>query len=173
MFKAAIMALILQCGITVAAVVVVIFTPTVGLGCRSLGYILYGINAIVIMFFNIISTILARISETRTKSSTIKDFTAFAAITLRRSSLLLAFANAVGFVLLSFFLFSSFLNSCYCLGSVTGRGADAYIIVATYEGWTSMMRASRIAATILAVACMAVYMTYLWFMARLPEEFDD
>ena len=165
------MALILQCGITVAAAVVVIFTPPVGLGCRSLGYILYGINAIVIMFFNIISTILVRFSETRTKSSTIKDFTAFAAIILRRSSLLFAFANAVGFVVLSFLLFSGFLNNCYCLTGVIGRGSDAYIVVATYEGWTSMMRASRIAATILAATCMAIYMIFLRLMTRLPEKF--
>jgi len=62
MFNAAVMALILQCGTAVAATIIVVFTPTVGLGCCSLGYIIYGRTAIVTMFLNITSTNFARIS---------------------------------------------------------------------------------------------------------------
>ena len=65
MFNASILALVLQCGTAAAATIIIVFTPTVGLGCRSLGYILYGAIAVLIMFFTIVSTILTRISETR------------------------------------------------------------------------------------------------------------
>ena len=64
MFKAAIMALILQGGTTAAAVIIVYYTPPPGFECRSLGYIIYGAVATIVMFLNIISTIFARMSET-------------------------------------------------------------------------------------------------------------
>ena len=124
------MALILQCGTTAAATIIIVFTPTVGLGCRSLGYIIYGGVAIVVMFLNIISTISARISETREERSTVvKGLTNFIAVALRRISFLLALINGTGLIVLSCFQFSHFLDNCYCNGSVIGRGTDSYVIV--------------------------------------------
>ena len=63
MTYAAILGLLLQFGTTGAAVIIIIYTPRTGLGCRSLGYLIYGGVAIIIMFLTILSTILARISE--------------------------------------------------------------------------------------------------------------
>jgi len=172
MFSASVFALILQCGTTAAAAIIVVFTPTVGLGCRSLGYIIYGGIAIIILFLTIISTVFARISETRgERSLTVKGFTAFIAIALRRISLLLALINTTGLLVVSCFQFSHFFDSCYCNASVLGRGADSHIII-YYEGWVSTMRTARIAATTLAAAAMAVYMIFLWLMSALPAEID-
>jgi len=172
MFNASIFALILQCGITAAAAIIIVFTPTIGLGCRSLGYAIYGGTALVILFFSIISTIFARISETRHEKSTmVKNFTAFIAIALRRISLFLAFINATGLIVLSCFQFSHFLDNCYCNASVIGRGVDSYIIISS-EGWVSTMRTARISATILAAVSMAIYMIFLWLMSALPPEVD-
>ena len=172
MFNASIFALILQCGTTTAAVIIIVFTPTVGLGCRSLGYIIYGGTAIVIMFLTITSTIFTRISETRgERSPSVKRLTAFIAIALRRISLLLAFINATGLIMLSCFQFSHFFDNCYCNASVLGRGADSYIVM-DYVGWVTIMRTARIVATILAAATMAVYMIFLWLMSALPAEID-
>ena len=192
MFKAAIMALILQCGIAIAAAIITIYTPTIGVGCRSLGYIIYGGIAIAIMFLNITSTILVRISETHSRRSTAKDstvkasaiknfitkhftagsLTGFTAITLRRLSLFLALANTVGLILFSFFQFSDFLDNCYCNASVMGLGTDSYVLITTYEGWDSAIRSSRIAATVIAAACTTIYMVVLWFISAPPEVFD-
>ena len=170
MFIASILALILQCGTTTAATIVTVFTPTVGVGCRALGYILYGGIALLILFLTIISTIFARISETRHKeSTTVKNFTAFIAITLRRISLFLAFLNATGLIVLSCLQFSHFLDNCYCNAGVIGRGTDSYITT-SYEGWISTMRTARIVATVLAVVSMAIYMTSLWIMNALSRE---
>ena len=181
------MALILQFGISIAAAIITIYTPTVGVGCRSLGYIIYGGIAIAIMFLNIISTIVVHISENRngrptaenpanenfiTKHITGGSLTAFIAITLRRLSLFLAFVNTVGLILFSFIQFSDFLNNCYCNASIIGRGTDSYVLITTYEGWISTMRTSRIVATVLAAACTTIYMVVLWFMSDLSELFD-
>jgi hypothetical protein len=82
------------------------------------------------LFLTIISTIFARISETRDENPPRRQtgFTAFIAIALRRISLLLAFINATGLIVLSCFQFSHFLDNCYCNASVIGRGTDSYII---------------------------------------------
>ena len=162
MFGAVIPALILQCGTTAAAAVIIVFTPTVGLGCRSLGYLIYGGLAIVIMFLAILSTIFARISETRdiTRSPFVKSFTAFIAITLRRFYFSLAFINATGLIVISCFQFSHFLDNCYCNASVIGRGTGSYIII-SLGGWITTMRNSRIGGTALSAASMAIYMIFI------------
>jgi len=175
MFNATIMALILQCGTTAAATIIMAFTPTVGLGCHSLGYIIYGGTAIVILFLNIISTIFAHITETRIRRTRARRavvvFTAYTAVALRKISFLLALVNGTGLIVLSCFQFSRFLDNCYCNASVIGRGADSYI-VATYEGWISTMRTSRIVATVLAVACMSVYMVFLRVTSASSKRVD-
>ena len=134
MFRASIFALILQCGVTGAATIIIIFTPTVGLGCRSLGYAIYGGTAIVIMFLTIMSTIFVRISETcKERSRIVKGFTAFVAVALRRICFLLALVNATGLIASSCLQFSNFLASCYCNASVTGRGTDSYILISIQD----------------------------------------
>ena len=173
MLNAAVMALILQCGTTAAATITMVFTPTIGLGCRSLGYTIYGGTAIVIMFLIIISTIFARISETREESSTIvKDFTAFIAIALRRITFLLALINGVGLIVMSCFQFSHFLDNCYCNGSVISRGTGSHVIVFTTSSITTM-RNSRIVGAVLSGAVVVVYMIFIWLMSAFPVDIND
>ena len=154
------MALILQCGTAAAAAIIIIFTPPVGLECRSLGYIIYGGVSIVIMFLGIISTIFARISETRKESTIVKSFTAFIAIAFCWISYFLALINGVGLITLSCFQFAHFLDDCYCNASVLGRGVDSYIVV-FYDDSKITMRVSRLAATLLSAAVMSMYMGIL------------
>jgi hypothetical protein len=175
MLNASIFALVLQCGTTVAATIIVALTPRVGFGCRTLGYIIYGGTSILILFLTIISTLFAHISDTRLGPSTrfsIKGFTAFIAITLCRITLLLAFLNATGLITLSFFQISRLLDNCYCDASVLGLGVDSYIIIAG-ERWDSTARmVARIVAAVLAAATMAIYMFFLWLVSALPAEVD-
>jgi hypothetical protein len=79
--------------------------------------------------------------------------------------------NATGLIVLSCFQFSHFLDNCYCNASVIGRGTDSYIII-SFDGWIPTMRTSRVSATILAAASMAVYMIFLWLMSSLPPEIN-
>ena len=172
MFNASLLALVLQCGTTGAAAIIIFFTPTIGLGCRSLGYIIYGANAIVIMFLAITSTVSAHIAETRSEgSATVKDFTALAAIALRKITFLYALLNATGLMTLSGFHFSNFLDNCYCNASVTGRGTESYIII-SFVDWISTMRIARTVGTVLAGVSMSIYMVFLWLMSALPAEIE-
>ena len=173
MFNAAVMALILQCGTTTAATIIVVFSSTIGLGCLSLGYIIYGGFSIVIMFLTITSTIFTRITETREDRSTIvKGFTSFIAIALRRITFLLALINGVGLIVLSCFQFSHYLDNCYCNASVLNRGTDSYIIV-LYTGSVTTMRNSRIIGTVLSGVVMVIYMLFIWFTSAFPANIDD
>ena len=170
MFKSAIFALLLQIGITGAALVIIIFTPTVGLGCRSLGYTIYGGVSITIMFLAIISTILTRISETRKETShCVGIFTAFFAITLRRICYLLAVANSVGLIVLSCFQFSNFLANCYCNSSVIGRGTNTYIVI-FLQDWISTMRKARIIGIAAAAGSVLIFMISLWRNSTFPAD---
>ena len=170
MFNASILALILQCGTAAAAVIIVALTPTIGFGCRSLGYTIYGGTATLILILTIVSTISARISETRLRQSTgmfsTKGFAASTAIALRRLSLFLAFANATLLIVLSSFQFSHFFDNCYCNASVVGRGTSSYITI-SFEGWISTMKAARISATVIAATSMTIYMGFLRLMRAL------
>ena len=173
MFNAAFFALILQCGVTGAAVVIIIFVPTVGLGCRSLGYIIYGGLAIVIMFLAMLSTILARISETRgDKSPFVKSAAAFFAISIRRICYLLAFFNSVGLVALSCFQFSNLLANCYCNSSVLGRGTNTYIVI-FLKDWVSTMRRARLIGIATAAGSMSVFMVPLWLISSSPADVNS
>ena len=172
MLTASVMAFILQFGVTAASAIIFIYTPTVGLGCYSLGYILYGIMSLFVLYLTMASTILVRISETRDeRSATVKRFTAFIAIALRRMSFFLAFINTAGLMFYFFSQFSRLIGNCYCLASVLGRGRDSYVVVA-YDGWISVMKTSRILATIFAAGSMATFMIFLRVMSSFPSEVD-
>ena len=162
MFRTLILTLIPRCGTTAAALTPTLLTPTTGLGCRPLGYAIYGVTAILISLLPIISTVLVRISETRDdkQSPMVKASTAFLAITLRRVSRSLAFINATGLVVISCLQLSHLIDNCYCNASIIGRGTGSSILV-SLEGWISTMRTSRIASTVLSAACMAIYMIFL------------
>ena len=158
MFKSVILALLLQIGITGAALVIIIFTPTAGFRCRSLGYTVYGGVSILIMFLTVISTILARISETRKdKSPLVRITTALFAIALRWTCYSLALVNSVGLVILFCFQFSNFLASCYCSSSVIGHGMNTYVII-VLQDWISTMRNARAIGIGVAASSISVFM---------------
>lgn len=164
MFHASIFGLILQCGTTAAATIIITFTPTVGLGCRSLGYIIYGTIAILIMFLSIISTVLAWISEIRQKS-----LARSIAIALRKISFLLALTNGTGLILLSCLQFTSTLENCYCNASVLGRGVDSYITI-SYDGSATI--SSRVSGTVISAVIMIIYTVFVWLTSTLPGDTD-
>jgi len=172
MFHAAIMALILQCGTTIAATLIIVLTPPFGLECYSLGYVAYGTIGIVIMFLSIISTIFARISETRKESAASKGVTAIVAIALRRISFLLALANGVGLIASSCLQFSHLLDNCYCNARVLSHGASSYIIV-FYDGSIGAMRYLRFVAILISGIGIFVYMVFLRLVTMLPHRLND
>ena len=163
---AAILAFIFQFGTTGAAVIIIFYTPTVGLGCRSLGYIVYGAVAIIIMLLTIFSTILARISETRKCNcccSCLKWIAKPLAIVIRYACWPLAFLNSAGLIALCCLQFSNFLDNCYCNSSVLGNGAKAYIII-IYTDSIPAMEFTRAMGTLTAAGGILAFTLGVLFL---------
>ncbi|KAK0205142.1 hypothetical protein DFS33DRAFT_1383048 [Desarmillaria ectypa] len=62
--KASIAALVVQWGTTASGIVVIYFTPTKGLGCRSLSFLVYGLVSTVAWWCMVVSAWLAQRSST-------------------------------------------------------------------------------------------------------------
>ncbi|KAI9573149.1 hypothetical protein HD554DRAFT_1150501 [Boletus coccyginus] len=58
MVVASLMSLLLQWGTTVAAILTAWFTPTIGLGCRSLAYVIYGLVSTTVWILLVLSSVL-------------------------------------------------------------------------------------------------------------------
>ncbi|KAG6377883.1 hypothetical protein JVT61DRAFT_14669 [Boletus reticuloceps] len=58
MIVASLMSLQLQWGTTFAAILAAWFTPTIGLGCRSLAYLIYGVLSTIVWFLLVLSSVL-------------------------------------------------------------------------------------------------------------------
>ncbi|KZP14862.1 hypothetical protein FIBSPDRAFT_979392 [Athelia psychrophila] len=161
MFVAALMALFLQWGTTGAAVVVVWFTPTKGLGCRSLAYLLYASISAVVWVIMVLASVLAHYadahSHTRTSEASsdaeallfehasehtvhnplrpnaFSNTAATLSTILRRSGKLLATLNDVGIVAVCIFQFSNVFDRCYCNSSVNWLGTQRGYAVLDYS----------------------------------------
>ena len=136
-FVASFFALGLQWATTGGAALIVISTPTTGLGCRSGSYILYGIISTIVWLMLLLSSYFAHYAKVRHDRGDapsigfISTYSAEGIATfLRRLSTFAAFVNTIWVVLVGMFQFSDTYSSCYCNSSVLGRGAkDAYYII--------------------------------------------
>jgi hypothetical protein len=150
LLNASLAALMLQWGTAGAAVIIIWFTPTVGLGCRSGSYLVYAGASTLTWILLVISSILTHslaypTVPTSCASSTnkpcsdkselihpgqqwprLRSFVRLLAITFRRSGKLLAAGNAIWIVLSCTLQFGGFYDRCYCNSSVTGLKSRAY-----------------------------------------------
>ena len=167
-FVASVVALGLQWGTTISAVIVLIFTPTTGLGCRSGSYIIYGIVSTMIWLGLLSSSYLAHYAKVRHDSGVVpgsgfnsinlaKNLATF----LRRLSILTASCNALYVIIVCVFQFSNFYSTCYCNSSVLGRGSQhAFnIITAGYD--YDHTKAAWIGGAVLAGGCVFLFLFFL------------
>ena len=154
MLNASLAALMLQWGTAGAAIIIIWFTPTVGLGCRSGSYLVYAgastLTWILLMASSILTHSLAYptvpISHPSSTDkpcsdndelfhpgqqqwSHLRSFVRLLAITFRRSGKLLAAGNAIWIILSCVLQFGGFYDRCYCNSSVTGLKSGAYDII--------------------------------------------
>jgi hypothetical protein len=114
--RASLAGLTLQWGTAGGAIIIHWFTPTTGLGCRSLNWLIYaGISTLVWMM------LVASSYLSTSRANSIKNISSF----LRVSGQLLAVCNAVGIVVTCVMQFGNFYNRCYCNSVVLGhKGYD-------------------------------------------------
>ena len=169
-FIASVFALALQWATTGSAALIVIFTPTTGLGCRSGSYILYGIISTLIWLAILLSSYLAHFAKVRYDHgvprfgfNTVTVAEGLATF-LRRLSILAAFCNTLCTILACVFQFSNFYSTCYCNSSVLGRGGQhAYNIIAGGFDY-NQMKAAWIGGVALAGGCVVVFLFFLHLM---------
>ncbi|KAG8768291.1 hypothetical protein FRC15_005224 [Serendipita sp. 397] len=111
-------------------------TPSVGLGCRSSGVLLYWMVSYIILIVMILSALIsdlwsvreAQIHQYRTQESSLRKvlygLLGTIAVTLRLFGKLLAFLNSVWIITHCLFEFTQFYDRCYCK---TNRGTTFWL----------------------------------------------
>ena len=179
-FMALVFALGLQWGTTGSAAIVVLFTPTTGLGCRSGCYVIYGSISTMILVAMLLSSYLAHYAKVRQGDGIIPgrwfNSPALAkglATFLRRMSIVAAGCNTLFIILAGVFQFSNFYDTCYCNSSVLGRGSrHAYSTIATSNNYYHM-EAAWIGGIVLAGGCAALFLFFLHLMLEAPHDTDN
>ena len=176
-FVASVFALGLQWSTTGSAIMIVMLTPTTGLGCRSGSYILYGILSTMVWLALLLSSYLAHYAKVRRGYGTLRS--RFNTITvaeglatfLRRLSILVAACNTLWIVLVCVSEFSNFYSTCYCNSSVMGRGVQrAYNLIIATGNDRSNMKAGWAGGLVLASGCAILY---LFFLSLMLEPYHD
>ncbi|KDQ57904.1 hypothetical protein JAAARDRAFT_34715 [Jaapia argillacea MUCL 33604] len=160
---ASLVALGLQWGTTGAAIMIAYNTPTVGLGCRSGAYVLYGVAATVVWILLVTSSVLAHYAypdSHLSHSVPTSRAAALFSVLLRRMGKILATLNAIWLILACLFQFSNVFNRCWCDSSRIGLGGRAYVvldpteILPTMENWW-------IAGVALASSCSFLFFAFV------------
>ncbi|KIK47886.1 hypothetical protein CY34DRAFT_798759 [Suillus luteus UH-Slu-Lm8-n1] len=151
--------LALQWGTVGGALIVEWFTPTVGLGCRSLSYLLYGVVSTIIWMMLLISSILAHYSAASSYRASLSERVALACShSLRRMGKLLAIANSLWVVLMCILQYSGFYHTCFCSSNIIHRGnTAAYITIIETTTQAALAKAAWIGALFLACTSASAF----------------
>ena len=173
-FVASAFALGLQWATTGSAALIVIFTPTTGLGCRSGAYILYGIVSTMIWASSLLSSYLAHRAKLLHDRGNAPhsgfnsaNFTKGLATFFRRLSMFAAFCNTIAIILACVFQFSNVFSTCYCNSSVLGRGDQTYNIITKYD--YGPMKGAWIGGVVLAGGSVALFLFFLHLVLELSH----
>ncbi|KIM49887.1 hypothetical protein M413DRAFT_15651 [Hebeloma cylindrosporum] len=174
MFIASTLALLLQWGTTGAAIIIIWFTPTIGLGCRSASYIAYGLLSTLVWMMLLTSSILTyySINSPTIRGRVIPPFPARVArwlsIFLRRLGKLIAVLNALLLIATGLLQFSSFYDRCYCNSSVMGLGKRAYDVIVLVPDDIGGMRAAWIGGFVLAAGAATIFAGFVTIFIDPP-----
>ncbi|KAF9233589.1 hypothetical protein BU15DRAFT_53665, partial [Melanogaster broomeanus] len=163
MILASLVTLAMQWGTTGAAVLTVWFTPTTELGCRSLGYLIYGASSTVAWFLLILSSLLAHYARPNVGTARRPKWLAMVRC-LRWAGKSLAAVNAVFIVTISVFQYANVFDRCYCNSSVLGRGTDAFSIIVILGRDVAQTRAAWIGGFALASLCSFFFVGFIYLL---------
>lgn len=127
---ATILGLGLQWGTTGAAVLIHIFTPPKGLGCRALTFAVYGSAGTVSFFLLLISSILshwARPQTVRGQPSGSKTFVGWVAALMRWLGKTIAISNGIGILVSCGMQFGGVYDNCFCSSTIFGGDPNGLV----------------------------------------------
>lgn len=127
----------LQWGTVGAAVVIHYWKAPVGLGCRALSFLMYGVAATLVLFLCLASSILAHVSRpqhgprcTRSWSQACLNGGAVFCGYLGKG---LAVVSGLGILVVCFFQSAGSFNNCYCSSMTFGKGfGDVVLLTVNY-----------------------------------------
>ena len=122
-----VLALTLQWSVSGASIFVTYLTPTVGLSCRSGGYLIYTINSTVILFLLVFSSFLCELIVLGPQLHLFKIY-GYIAVVLRTLAKTIAVLNSVWICLHSIFQFIGYYDNCWCNTNYAVLGPDGYWI---------------------------------------------
>lgn len=168
-FVASAMALTLQWATTGSAVVMLWFTPTTGLSCRSAAYLAYGVASTLVWFLMVSSAFLAHAATLRTgrrnpprrrQSFIGPHLLRFLSSTLRRTGKLIAGLNALYIVGVCIFQFSNSFSRCYCNSSVPYWGQRAFDVMSLH-GDLKAMRSAWVGGLAMALSTCVIFIGFI------------
>ncbi|KAG1757930.1 hypothetical protein EDB19DRAFT_1901418 [Suillus lakei] len=139
------------------------FTPTIGMGCRSLGYLLYGVVSTLIWMMLLTSSILAHYSAAYSYRASLSARVALAiSHLLRRMSKLLAIANSIWVIATCVLQYSGVYDTCFCNSSMISRGKDgAYVTIIETAAQAALAKATWIGGFILTFTSASAFVVLM------------
>jgi len=118
---ATVLALVLQWSTTGATILIHLKTPPMGVGCRAMTFIIYGVTATLVFWFLLFSSILAHLAGSKTpKRTALKDLIGCIATFTRWLGKVMAILNGLGILLSCIMQFAGVYDSCFCSSSILG-----------------------------------------------------
>ncbi|KAG2125936.1 hypothetical protein BD769DRAFT_1776269 [Suillus cothurnatus] len=167
--------LALQWGTVGATLLVSWFTPTTGIGCRTMDYFLYGVMSTLIWMMLLMSSILAHYSAAYSHRPPPSARVALAlSHCLRWTGKLCAVINFFLVVLACVFQYSNFYDRCFCNSSVFSRRGGAYAVIIETAAEAERAKAAWIGALALACTSASVFLgvvIFYWTLFRRRSHF--
>ena len=123
-----VLALALQWSVSGASILLSYLTPTVGLSCRSGGYLIYTVNSTIILFLLIVCSCLSDIRRVLKPQEHWTQIYGRIAVVLRTLAKTIAVLNAVWISLHCIFEFTGFYDNCWCNSNYAVLGQRGYWI---------------------------------------------
>ena len=120
------LALALQWSIGGASIMLSYLTPTVGLSCRSGGYLIYTVNSTITLFLLMVCSFLSDLSALEPRGYLAKSYYGWTAVVLRTLAKTIAVINSVWICLHCIFEFTSFYDNCWCNANYAVLGQKGY-----------------------------------------------
>ena len=138
-----------------------------GLGCRSVSYLIYGALSTLVWMMLLTSSVLTYYSTNAPTNSfrghvILVRVARSLSIFLRRFGKVIAAFNAVWIVVTGLFQFSGFYDRCFCNSNIirVGRHA-AYVIISLASVDMGSMRAAQISGFSLAVVASGIFAAFV------------